>query len=175
MYKDKVSIRKFNENDIENKIKWINDSANNQFLHYDLPLEYEKTKKWYETIKDRTDRFDAVIEYEKIPVGIIGLLNIDKKNQKAEYYITLGEKEYKGKGIAYNASIKILEYAFEKLKLNKIYLYTEVENIIAQKLFDKLGFQKEGTLREDLIINNEKKDRYAYAIFRREWIKYSKQ
>lgn len=174
VYKDNVYIRKFNESDISNKIKWINDSANNKFLHYDLPLEYERTKKWYTKIKDREDRFDGVIEYENIPVGIIGLLNIDIQNQKAEYYITLGENEFKGKGIAYKASIKILEYAFEQLNLNKIYLYTEVENIIAQKLFDKLGFEKEGKLKEDLIINNKKKDRYIYAIFRRDWIKHSK-
>ena len=43
-----ISIRKFNENDIHNKIKWINDSKNNKYLHYDLPLEYDKTLKWFE-------------------------------------------------------------------------------------------------------------------------------
>lgn len=165
MYKEQISIRKFNEKDIPNKIKWINDSENNKFLHYDLPLEHEKTLEWFIRNKDRQDRFDAVIEYEGIPVGIIGLLNIDFKNKKAEYYITLGEKQYKGKGIAYKASIDIIKYAFDELNLNKIYLYTETENKVAQKLFDKLGFIREGILRQDLIINNEKKDRYLYAIF----------
>ena len=33
-----VTIRKFEEKDIANKIKWINDERNNRFLHYDLPL-----------------------------------------------------------------------------------------------------------------------------------------
>lgn len=171
MHNKEISIRKFKEEDIENKIRWINDKRNNEFLHYDLPLEYEKTLNWFKNNEYKTNRFDAIIEYNGVSVGLIGLLNIDEKNRKAEYYVTLGECEYKGKGIAYSASIEILKYAFEKLNLNKVYLYTEVENIVAQRLFTKLGFHKEGTIKEDLIINNKKKDRYLYAIFRSEWIK----
>lgn len=165
----KINIRKFEKNDIENKVKWINDKSNNEFLHYDLPLEYDKTLKWYNANKDRKDRYDAVIEYDKVPVGIIGLLNIDFKNLKAEYYITMGENQYKGKGIAYGASKKVIEYGFYELNLNKIYLYTEVENIVGQKLFNKLGFYKEGLIKEDLIINGIKKDRYIYGIFKEQW------
>lgn len=168
MYKEKISIRKFKKEDIDNKIRWINDSENNEFLHYDLPLEYEKTLKWFMNNKDRMDRFDAVIEYNAMPVGIIGLLNIDYKNKKAEFYITVGEKKYKGKGIAYKASTELLKRAFNDLGLNKIYLYTETENKIAQKLFSKLGFIREGLLKQDMIIKDKKKDRYIYAIFKNE-------
>lgn len=161
---NKVSIRKFNEKDINNKIKWINDSDNNKFLHYDLPLEYSKTLNWYNNNKDNTNRYDAVIEFENIPVGLIGLLNIDKKNLKAEYYIVIGEKQYKGLGIAKKATLLLLEYAFNELKLNKIYLYTEIDNISAQKLFEKIGMSREGLLKSDLFYNNKFVDRYIYSI-----------
>lgn len=167
---EKIRIRKFEKHDIEKKIEWINNPENNKYLHYDLPLEYDKTLYWYETIKNSTKRYDAVIECNNIKVGLIGLLNIDYKNMKAEYYIAMGECEYKGKGIAKIATKQILEYAFSKLNLNKIYLYTETDNIVAQKLFEKIGFKKEGTLKEDLIIKEKKKDRYLYAIFRKEWM-----
>ena len=80
-----VTIRKFEERDIDNKIRWINDDRNNEYLHYDLPLEYDKTLTWFNRIRDRTDRYDAVIEVNGEPVGIIGLLNIDSNNGKAEY------------------------------------------------------------------------------------------
>ena len=119
--------------------------------------------------KNRTDRYDAVIQYDGISVGIIGLLNIDVKNKKAEYYITMGEHNYKGKGIATVASKLLFIYAFEKLELNKIYLYTEVENEIAQHLFEKIGFKKEGKLIEDLIINGRKIDRYVYGILKKDY------
>lgn len=164
-----ISIRKFREEDIANKIKWINDPLNNTFLHYDLPLVYEKTVVWFQNNKNRTDRYDAVIEVDGFSVGLIGLLGIDEKNSKAEFYITLGEQEYKGKGIASIASKILLEYAFEKLNLNKVYLYTEKNNILAQKLFEKIGFQKEGLLKEDLIYNKRKVDRFFYGITKNEY------
>ena len=167
--RDKICIRKFNINDVENKVKWINDSANNKYLHYNLPLEYEKTIEWFKRTESLTTRLDAVIEYEGIPVGLIGLLGIDMTNKKAEYYICMGEQSFKGRGIAKTASNLLVEYAFETLGLNKIYLYTERENDAAQKLFEKLGFEKEGLLKEDIIYNGRKVDRYVYGITREVW------
>ena len=114
--------------------------------------------------KENPNRYDAVIEYGTVPVGLIGLLNIDRKNLKAEYYIVIGEKDYRGLGIAKRASLKLLKYAFEELKLNKIYLYTEVDNVSAQKMFEKVGMRKEGLLKDDLYYNNRYVDRYIYGI-----------
>lgn len=159
-----ISIRKFEESDIHNKIKWINDPENNRFLHYDLPLIYEKTLKWFNDNKERSNRYDGVIEVDGVAVGLIGLLGIDEKNSKAEFYIALGEKECKGKGIASSATRLMLKYAFEELNLNKIYLYTEKENVGAQRFFEKVGFFKEGFLKEDLFYEGRKVDRYAYGI-----------
>src|SRR5699024_1471031 len=164
-----VRIRKFKEKDIPNKIKWINNSENNQYLHYDLPLEYEKTLNWFKKNKDRRDRYDGIIEVNNIPVGLIGLLSIDMKNSKAEYYIALGETKYKRKGIAKLVSSKLLEYAFKEIGINKIYLFTEVENKSAQKLFERVGFKKEGLLKEDIKNGDEFADRYAYGICKKDY------
>ncbi len=166
---ESVSIRKFEEKDIPNKVKWINDPENNQYLHYDLPLTKEGTKAWFFKIKDLTDRYDAVIEYDGAPVGIIGLLNI--KNGKAEYYVTMGEADFKGKGIAKKATLLLLDYAFIERKLSEIYLYTEVDNIPAQKLFEKCGFIK-GEIFKDSAVNRGKSvDRYYYSVSSFDWRK----
>src|SRR5690625_7719301 len=85
-----IKLRKFKVEDIPYKVKWINDSENNQYLHYDLPLEEGKTLAWFNSIKTRSDRADYTITCNDEPVGIIGLLDIDENNKKAEYYITLG-------------------------------------------------------------------------------------
>lgn len=161
-----VILRKFSEEDIENKIRWMNDSRNNQFLHYDFPLKYEKTHIWYEGIKDREDRYDAVIEVDKKPVGLIGLLSMDRKNRKAEYYISMGEPEFKGRGISTEASRLLLEHAFSDLGLKKIYLFTESENTAAQGLFRKVGFQLEGCFKNDIFSHGKMIERYAFGITR---------
>lgn len=166
---DGVSIRKFIYDDIPLKVKWINDSANNKYLHYDLPLEYEKTCEWFRNNAHRTDRYDATIEVDGVAVGLIGLLSIDMNNKKAEYYISMGETSYKGRGVATKASIELFKYAFDVLGLERLYLFTEVENIVAQKLFLKIGFQEEGLLRNDLFSRGQFVDRYAYAILRKDY------
>lgn len=48
---DDVKLRRFRFEDIPLKIEWINNSENNEFLHYDLPLEYDKTVAWFEKNK----------------------------------------------------------------------------------------------------------------------------
>lgn len=167
----KVSIRKFEREDIPKKVEWINNPANNRFLHYDIPLDVEKTQKWFDSIEGRKDRYDAVIEADGVPCGTIGLLNIDKRNSKAEYYIAMGEVLLKGKGISTKASKLILEFGFKNLGLNRIYLFTEIDNIPAQRLFEKVGFLREGCIRSDIVSHGQFVDRYEYSIIRNEYLK----
>lgn len=164
-----IRIRKFNEQDIPYKIEWVNDPSNNQYLHYNLPLTLEGTKKWYENIQARTDRYDATILYNDNPVGLIGLLNIDRMHSKAEYYILLGEKSMKGQGIAKEATKMILEKAFQDENLNRVFLYTEVLNVPAQNLFKRAGFKMEGTLREDIYRDCEFHDRYIMSVLKKDY------
>ena len=160
----KVTIRKFEASDIPNKVKWINDSRNNTFLHYDLPLEIENTRNWFEKNRHRTDRYDAVIDVDGQPVGLIGLLSIDQKNKKAEYYVTIGEQTFLRKGVANQASKLLLDFAFAELGLNRIYLYTETDNSAAIKSYEKIGFRREGLLKNDLFSKGRFVDRYIYGI-----------
>lgn len=159
-----VSLRDFHETDIKHKVRWINDPKNNRYLHYELPLEYEKTLSWYNN-KDNQKRLDLIIEYDGVPIGVIGLLNIDYCNKKAEYYICLGEQQFKGKGIAKIATRLLIEYAFEEMKLHKIYLNVDAMNNQACALYEKVGFVCEGYFKNDMIHNNEYIDRKRYAIF----------
>ena len=167
----KISIRKFERKDIPKKVEWINNPENNQFLHYDLPLEIEKTEQWFDNNTGRTDRYDAVIECDGVSCGTIGLLHIDRKNSKAEYYVAMGEVSLKGRGVSTEASKLILHYAFKELELNRVYLFTETDNMAAQRLFEKVGFVKEGCIREDIISHGRFVDRFVYGICRDEYLK----
>jgi len=165
-----INLRLFRKSDVDLKVKWINDEEINTFLHYDLPLCPDRTLNWFNKIMSNNSREDYIYEINTdngpVPIGLIGLLGIDNKNRKAEFYIVNGEKKYQGRGLAAEATKAFLNHAFLKHNLNKIYLYTEVDNKPAQKLFKKIGFQQEGLLKEDLIFMGRKVDRYSYAIYR---------
>ncbi len=164
-----ITIRRFERTDIPKKVEWVNNPENNMFLHYDVPICVEKTEKWFDSHLGEDTRYDAVIEADGVPVGTIGLLSIDRKNSKAEYYIAMGETSYKGKGVAKEASRLILQYGLEVLGLNRIYLFTEVENVSAQKLFERVGFVREGLIRQDIVSNGKFVDRIVYGFLKEEW------
>lgn len=162
-----VILREFEERDVPRKVEWINNPANNQFLHYDLPLRIDRTTEWFRR-KDNSKRLDCIIEYNGTPVGLIGLLQIDKVNRKAEYYITIGETGFKQKGIATKATKAIIDYAFEELNLHKVYLTVDARNTHAIRLYEKAGFKQEGYFIDDLFRagNSEFIDRERYAIIK---------
>ena len=164
-----VWIRKFTEKDIEKKVEWINNPSNNEFLHYNIPLDVNNTKKWFNGLRNSDNRHDMVIMFNDIPVGVIGIINIDKK--KGEYYITLGETDFKRKGISYSATKLILDYAFNDLNLEKVWLCVDEKNIAARHLYEKVGFAQEGLLRKDIYFKGEMINRCMYGILREEWIK----
>lgn len=164
---DDVILRLFEKNDIEAKVDWINNPENNRFLHYELPARVDKTQKWFEE-KDNNKRIDCTIIYNDTAVGVIGLLSIDRVNSKAEYYITVGERLFKNKGIATKATKAIVNYGFKELGLHKIYLTVDAENEAAIKLYEKTGFIREGLFVDDLYNTRESRfiDRVRYAIVR---------
>lgn len=159
-----VAIRSFQKKDIPFKVKWINDENNNKFLHYDLPLREDKTLEWYKTLRDRKDRVDYTITYHGEPAGLIGLLNIDLNQKNAEYYICLGEEKFKGKNIASVSTDYLLKKAHVEFGLQQIYLYTEVGNVQAQRLFEKQGFSQDQLLEKHLFHNGKYVDRYLYTL-----------
>lgn len=167
---DDVGIRKFTEKDVQKKVEWINNPANNKYLHYDLPLTIEGTAAWFERVKDRSDRYDAVIEYNGIPVGLCGLLSIDEKNLKAEGYFILGEEKFLRRGITFKALKLLSYYFFEKLRLNRLYYFTEVINTPAAGLFRKLGLKEEGILEDDIRRGDKFIGRYVFSITAKSYV-----
>jgi RimJ/RimL family protein N-acetyltransferase len=65
----------------------------------------------------------------------------DFKDKRCEFGITIGNKKYWGKGIGLEATKLMVEYAFHKLKLEKVYLTTSEFNKNAIKVYKKVGFK----------------------------------
>ena len=170
MYRfEDLRLRKFQFEDIPLKIQWINQDENNRYLGYDIPLEYEKTCRWFERIKDREDRFDFVVEYQRMPVGLMGLIDVDKKNLKACDYSLIGEPAYKGRGIGYRAGLLNFLYGFDILGLNKLYGDVEVGNIASMKRYRRLRGHVEGYLMDERWKDGKPVDVYRVAFYKSEF------
>lgn len=102
-------------------------------------------------------------------LGTVSLKNLDLENSTAEYAI-LTRKEVHGRGIAFEATKRILEKAFYEFGLRRVYLCVYSNNSDALKLYEKCGFQFEGSFRKHFVIAGEYVDWLWYGILREEYL-----
>lgn len=74
-----------------------------------------------------------------------------------------------GHGYATEAAGKLLGWAFDTLDLNRVQSEADTRNIASGRVLEKLGFVREGTLREDCIVDGVVSDSWVYGLLRREW------
>lgn len=74
-----------------------------------------------------------------------------------------------GKGFATEAVGALLQWAFDTLDLNRVQAETDTRNTASSRVLEKLGFIREGCLREDCVVNGEVSDSWIYGLLRREW------
>ena len=74
-----------------------------------------------------------------------------------------------GHGYATEAARALLRWAFDTLDLNRVQAETDTRNAASARVLEKLGFVREGTLREDCVVNGEVSDSWVYGLIRREW------
>jgi RimJ/RimL family protein N-acetyltransferase len=74
-----------------------------------------------------------------------------------------------GRGFATEAAGALLQWAFDTLDLNRVQAETDTRNIASGRVLEKLGFVREGTLREDCIVEGDVSDSWVYGLLRREW------
>ncbi len=98
-----------------------------------------------------------VIEYQKKPVGLIDLFNYDPQHHRAGLGILVLPK-YQTKGIAREAIVLLLDYAFTLLQLHQVYVNISSDNAISIELFEKLKFEIVGNKQERLYCKGKYKD-----------------
>jgi RimJ/RimL family protein N-acetyltransferase len=74
-----------------------------------------------------------------------------------------------GQGFATEAAAALLHWAFDSLDLNRVQAETDTRNTASSRVLEKLGFVREGMLREDCIVNGEVSDSWVYGLLRRDW------
>jgi RimJ/RimL family protein N-acetyltransferase len=137
------------------------------------PASVEEHQRWFARMQARGDRQEFVIIHLPAgaprPVGTIGLSNLDGPNHRAEYGILLGEAALRGQGLAHEASRLLLDYAFGSLDLERIYLQSFADNGAALRLYNRLGFRREGVLRQHVYRDGVAEDVVIMGLLRSEW------
>ena len=157
-----INVRSFSEKkDKEIVAKWVSDEKGRLFL---LSRLTAKEHNLDELLNNKNNTFGIITLKDDTPIGLLAFLDYDKVNNKAELRKLLGEREFRGKGYAKEATKMWIEYGITKLKLRKIYLHTIDTNIANIRLNKDLGFKIEGILRKECLIDGEYHDVLRMAL-----------
>ncbi|SCW28796.1 Protein N-acetyltransferase, RimJ/RimL family [Paenibacillus tianmuensis] len=151
---DRIIFRKATADDAELYHAWRNDlevmrSTSPSLDIYDL----EETRQFVHQVilgSASSKSYILVDKTSATPFGITSLIHIDPKNRNAECIIDIGNKTYWGKGYGTEAIKLLLDYAFLELNLHRVSLRVFSFNDRAIKLYEKLGFRREGISRQSL-------------------------
>jgi len=75
----------------------------------------------------------------------------------------------RGKGYCTEAVRIMVDYLFLSRDTMRIQACTDARNLASQKVLEKTGFKKEGTMRKYLFIRGQPRDACLYSILREEW------
>ena len=117
---------------------------------------------------DNKTEFAFVIFYKETMAGRIGLYHLQQQNKIGEIGYWLG-KDYVGKGIIGQCCAAIIDYGFEVAELNRIVIKSGTENTESFRIPEKLGFTKEGILRQAELLDEGFIDLNLYSLLKSEW------
>ncbi len=155
--------------------KWQNSPKVRRYARNMWPHTIEDIKKWFEPSPDRHMRefvvFTIYHKRDKRPIGSVGFGRINWVSRNANIFATIGEPEYWGKGIAVEANKLLIKYGFTELNFHKIYAGVFTPNKRSLRAAEKLGFEKEAVLKEEMYVDGVYHDVHKFALFKRDWIK----
>lgn len=155
-YKDnEIKIRDIINEDIINLFSWwidkeinINDPRPIPSNSKDLKEECDRYCDKFEieimnkNIEERKYNYYIIVNSEDLPIGFVNFFSIDKIKKQGEMGITIGDKRYWRKGIAYKAVNVVIDHIFDNMDIDRIYIEASETNTPSLKLFEKLNFKR---------------------------------
>src|SRR5262249_43562402 len=104
-------------------------------------------------------------------IGNTALHGIHSRNQHAGFGIMIGDKDEWGKGYGTDATKLIVRSGFDTLNLHRIWLHVYEDNERAIRSYEKVGFRREGVLRDHAFRNGRYGNVITMGILREEMAK----
>jgi len=165
-------IRGLKSEDADSLYQFMSDRDVTKFmsLHAD---KLEQVRSWIEVMIERFEKRQAIYWViadvkEGQVIGRCHYLYVNHEHSRGEigYCLT---KAYWGQGITTKAITAIVKYGFEHLELNRIEATVSSENYASARVLEKVGFVKEGTLRQHTFRDDRYHDVDTFSFLKKDW------
>jgi ribosomal-protein-alanine N-acetyltransferase len=172
---ERLFLRKLSVKDAATLFKYWSDPEVTKYLNINTFKNLEQSMNLIRIlnslyIRDEGIRWAIVIKKTDEVIGTCGYNSHVRKSSRGEIGYELGQ-EYWGNGYATEALEEIIRYGFKTMKLNRVEAFTVPEAFSSINLLKKLGFKKEGMLREYGYWQNKYWEENIYSLLKRDWTK----
>lgn len=147
----RVTQRPFRRGDLLPYWKAVNDPELAELTGH-IPCEFDDLENWYlravPSAAERAEAYFAICpDGSDEFIGALFLWNSNQLDGHCELSVFISDESHRGKGLGTDAVLQAIEYGFNQLSMEKVYLHVDESNAQAIKCYHKCGFVEEGTLR----------------------------
>ena len=157
---------------IHTHFQWNNDPELNR-LDSELPFEKETfslfKRRFEGMMRQPHDRYFEIHAEDNGLIGVAYIVEISEANRHATVGVTIGDRDYWGKGYGREAMNLVLQECFEEFNLHRVRAEAFAYNEAWQHLVEGMGFTREGVERDYLRRDEQYYDRFIYALLEEEY------
>ena len=165
-----ILLRELRETDMALFNKLINSQeVEHNVVGWSKPVTMNEQNLWYQNIKnDSNIRYTIANVSDDEVYGTLIISKSDWKNRTCGLDIKV-LSEYRGRGIGFESTALAIDYIFNELNLHRITISILQTNVSSQKLFEKVGFVKEGIQRKAVFKNGKYCDLFLYGLLKEDF------
>ncbi len=170
---ERVGVRLTLESDLPALLALNGDAEVTRFLGFAPWQTLADAEAWFQRISAQQAtgsalEFVIVAKASGSVIGRCSLFAFDEANAQAGIGYVLGRAHW-GQGYMRETLTALIDCAFLELGLRRLEATVEAPNIASTWLLQRLGFTREGVLRERWISHGEPVDAEVYGLLRHEW------
>jgi UDP-4-amino-4,6-dideoxy-N-acetyl-beta-L-altrosamine N-acetyltransferase len=163
------NIRLMEQKDLDSVLSWRNHPDIRKYMFSKNEISSEDHIKWFKNVEQDATRTVLIFTQNTEPMGFIQFAPIKSKCTIVDWGFYTSPEAPKGTG-----SIMVtmaLDYAFDQLKVKKVFGEVLDYNIGSINFHLKMGFVQEGILRDHHYDENTYSSVYCFGLMHHEWIK----
>lgn len=162
-------FRKINENDLETIMGWRMQPDITKYMYTDPQLTLEDQIRWYERISKETDSFYRIFEVDGEPIGLVNLVDWDRKNSIVRTGGYIAEKQGRSLQNIIDMNMSLYDFIFCELEINKAVFEIMDNNYSQVNWMKRIGATQEGISRQAIFKNGVYHDIYVLSFLKEEW------
>ncbi len=170
----RICLRRLTAGDVDSLFSIFSDP---EVMRYWSSTPLEDTKAAEKLLADIDDGFQKRVLFQwgiarradDCVIGTCTLYHIDTDNRRGEIGYALGSEHW-GRGYMREALTLLIDFCFGRLKLHRLEADVDPKNNSSIKILERLGFRKEGFLRERWLVGGEVHDSLIYGLLASDWL-----